>query len=718
MTETQANSAGASGNSLPPPTDEVAPESGPPERERGCPALRVGRALDVVTALVLLAAVIVNHPGFYNDDLWITFRYAQNLVSGHGLVFNPGEWVLATTAPAYAIALALLSLPLGDVRMAGLVLGWLGFVAMGGGLYLLFEHMRRGAGFCAFVAAGLCAIDGAMKYQFGMESHLATGLGFLIVYLHVSGRRPYLLGTLMALMLLMRPDAVFLGAVVALSAFLNWRVPWRALIPFAAIVGIWALWAWPTYGSPVPHSVGAKYELGQASTAQFQFVTELLGRFYSWYWGRWNLLWIAIVGLIGGLVRCRPVPAILFGWISLHFLAFAVARVENMDWYYIPIFAVLYFGISLWLFWPVEAARWVWLPVLMRLLVLGGAVWVLTLVVEWHPSFRSELMGTLSPTAASYQTIAEYLEENAPEGSTLAAAEIGVLGHFAPHVRILDLRGLVTPEALDHIGRSDFTWWNRRPTLPDYVVLHRPAWPSEGAPVAFMLENYEEVLSTRIHQLFRRSPLAFGEVSDEELRDLRDEAIQAGDATLLRRIAMRFYARRNFEDFLEALIGVYRMNPPTAEQLADLMTLLRQQPADQLREGWLRDIAEMVIGLEAPEETLRLAQLSYNRGLFDLATRLYARARELQPEDPELLLGLARCQWRLGQFEEAEETLTPLLEDPTWGVWAHRTMALVSEAQGDLPAAIQHWEVCRDAQSDELTQEALREIARLRARLP
>jgi len=44
--------------------------------------------------------------GFVVDDAFISFRYAQNLLDGHGLVFNPGEqvegysnllWILLTS---------------------------------------------------------------------------------------------------------------------------------------------------------------------------------------------------------------------------------------------------------------------------------------------------------------------------------------------------------------------------------------------------------------------------------------------------------------------------------------------------------------------------------------------------------------------------------------------------------------------------------------------
>ena len=40
------------------------------------------------------------------DDAYITFRYAANLMSGAGFVFNNGERVLGTTSPLFAIILA------------------------------------------------------------------------------------------------------------------------------------------------------------------------------------------------------------------------------------------------------------------------------------------------------------------------------------------------------------------------------------------------------------------------------------------------------------------------------------------------------------------------------------------------------------------------------------------------------------------------------------
>src|SRR5438105_2649940 len=56
-------------------------------------------------ALVALLARLATGPHPI-DDAYITFRYARNLAEGVGLVYNPGEWVLGTTSPLWAILLA------------------------------------------------------------------------------------------------------------------------------------------------------------------------------------------------------------------------------------------------------------------------------------------------------------------------------------------------------------------------------------------------------------------------------------------------------------------------------------------------------------------------------------------------------------------------------------------------------------------------------------
>src|SRR5579862_941966 len=67
------------------------------------PMLAVVIALGTALRLYLLV-----HAHATEEDFYITLRYARNIASGRGFVFNPGEQVLGTTTPLYTLFLALL----------------------------------------------------------------------------------------------------------------------------------------------------------------------------------------------------------------------------------------------------------------------------------------------------------------------------------------------------------------------------------------------------------------------------------------------------------------------------------------------------------------------------------------------------------------------------------------------------------------------------------
>ena len=61
-------------------------------------------ALGLLTAL--LFGLHVARYYFLGDDCFISFRYAENLVKGHGLVFNPGERVEGYTNFLWVLLMA------------------------------------------------------------------------------------------------------------------------------------------------------------------------------------------------------------------------------------------------------------------------------------------------------------------------------------------------------------------------------------------------------------------------------------------------------------------------------------------------------------------------------------------------------------------------------------------------------------------------------------
>lgn len=91
----------------------------------------------------------------------------------------------------------------------------------------------------------------------------------------------------------------------------------------------------------------------------------------------------------------------------------------------------------------------------------------------------------------------------------------------------------------------------------------------------------------------------------------------------------------------------------------------------------------------------RLAEESLQTGDYAHATELYQGAlKGLYETDPELMLGLAKAQFGLGQPQQTRETLDKLIAaNPGFrSKDGHLLYARAVEASGDLPAALHEYE--------------------------
>src|SRR5688572_7143347 len=61
--------------------------------------------LAIVVPALFVSAINLN---ISYDDAFITYRYAYNLATGAGFVYNLGEWYMGTTAPLYGMLLGML----------------------------------------------------------------------------------------------------------------------------------------------------------------------------------------------------------------------------------------------------------------------------------------------------------------------------------------------------------------------------------------------------------------------------------------------------------------------------------------------------------------------------------------------------------------------------------------------------------------------------------
>jgi hypothetical protein len=172
-------------------------------------------SLAMLSTLVSFSGML--WPSWITDDAFISFRYAQNLVAGHGLVYNVGERVEGYTNFLWTM-LAALALWLGGDLV---FLSYLGGVILALSIVLLSYWLaRRLLGpVWALVAALIVATSQSLLVYTARGAGLETGLFALLV---LAGGAFYLqsrfgwCGLLYALATLTRPEgALVMGLTLA-----------------------------------------------------------------------------------------------------------------------------------------------------------------------------------------------------------------------------------------------------------------------------------------------------------------------------------------------------------------------------------------------------------------------------------------------------------------------------------------------------------------------
>jgi 4-amino-4-deoxy-L-arabinose transferase-like glycosyltransferase len=415
-----------------------------------------------IAVLALLARFI---PGERTiDDAFITFRYAQNLLSGHGLVYNLGERVLGTTTPLYAFLMAGLGALAGGVDAPFPALALLVNSLADAGTCLLLialgrELDRPRAGWAA--AAVWAIAPWSVTFAIGgMETSLLVLLATGCFLAHLRRRRLLLAG-LGALAVLTRPDAFLfllpLGLEEARLALTRRQVrsTLGAAVVFLIPLVLWAAPAAVWYGSPLPHSVAAKavaYNLPR----QAAFV-RLLQHYATPFLEQETLgtpgivvgfLLYPLLFLLGAvsLVRRRTSSWALAAYPLLYFAAYAAANPLLFRWYLTPplpmLFLVIFAGIDR----LATDVRRPWILTAAACLAVAS-----TLLGGWslHPDH-----GPRRPAPAMayirleqlYTRVGEGLRPRLAPGDRIAAGDIGALGYIT-RARILDTVGLISPES-------------------------------------------------------------------------------------------------------------------------------------------------------------------------------------------------------------------------------------------------------------------------------
>jgi hypothetical protein len=374
------------------------------------------------------------------DDAYITFRYAHNLASGRGLVFNPGDATDSASSFSYTIMIALLEkLGSRDHPLNALIIG----LACAGGVaatvYLACLARTRRLFLSLFLAC-TCAANGLVSgwAVSGMETLLYTLLVTSTAYRSfVRGRLGWLEALLVLACLLTRFEAVLLAGAWFVLAVARYRraEPRERRTISACVLAVGAGFAaflalkYALYGTVIPHAFALKT------------ITSLYAPNPGALWDVWHrycsgVLLFAIVGLVALLQRSEGRAFALFCAASaLSLLVGPFADWARYSTHMLPIAAIVASA-------PLSRA-------LRRvpLLAIVGCGFIGWQTLTSFDAHRSDVALGANHARCRAQ-IGRALERELAPGTVVLSSDIGVIAYYAPSITFVDAVGLTSKDVL------------------------------------------------------------------------------------------------------------------------------------------------------------------------------------------------------------------------------------------------------------------------------
>jgi hypothetical protein len=438
--------------------------------------------LPALYLLLVTAGIFALLSNWAYDDPFITYRYAHNLARGLGFVYNPGERILSTTTPLFALLLALLSFIPADLPKIANLIGASSLAL--GGLFLWDLARTWKTPVVGWAALFLYPIFTLPAASLGSETslYIALCLGAFVAY---ARQRYALTAVFAAVACLTRPDGILVSAILGLDYLFRVRkpIPWKAVLLFIGLLLPWVVFAWLYFGSPLPITLEAKRQQGTMAVSQ-TFAPGFLW-ILGWYKDGWQYWLEAILAALGvyWMARYARQWLLLLSWSVVYFLAYWLLSVSRYFWYYAPLvpgFIVLVgLGIDLVTHQINNAIRrskmagnsTEGIPQSSIYLFAGGLIFVLAaaqILDLWR------LSNTPDSRAGEYRNVATWINENTSPDALIGSLEVGIIGYYADR-RMVDFAGLIRPEVIQKLGNSlnydEAANWTAENFSPDYIVL-------------------------------------------------------------------------------------------------------------------------------------------------------------------------------------------------------------------------------------------------------
>lgn len=428
------------------------------------PRARSPRRAALVT-LGIVGALAAVHEALFDtlsEDAFITYRYALNIVQGHGPVFNVGRhvegysnflWMIVIAVPHWVAGVSIVE----SARGLGSILA----VATVGLTYAVAARQagNRQAG---LIAAILTAAIGSFVAwgPSGLEVPLFSLL--LVSALLVLSHRQYLVaGLLLGLATMTRLDAVVVVVVVGLWV-LAWpgsefRVRLRSFALLAVGVGVlvapWTIWRVDYYGYLVPNAVAAKSGMPLARQLHLG-----LGYFNSFAISILPVILLGAIALAFFLPKIRQTdPELLAFWallvgVVIVFTLYVI--LVGGDWmpafrFFAPIVPVLVLAIVLAFSWGLGPDAKRVLASRATIAVVATAV-ALLLVVDFSDVRLIQDVRGHRVDVEQTADVGAWFHSTLPTGTTIATFPNGAISYNAgTGMQMIDMWGLTD----EHIAR-------------------------------------------------------------------------------------------------------------------------------------------------------------------------------------------------------------------------------------------------------------------------
>ncbi|RUQ39415.1 MAG: hypothetical protein EKK69_09330 [Candidatus Competibacteraceae bacterium] len=472
--------------------------------------------------ILLLIYFNMLHNSFYAiEDSYITYRYAQNLRLGIGLVFNDGERHFGSTAMGMAVILAAFSwltesisdiwnnspqLPGSQIvfiahLITTLSIGSIAILAY----WIALRHLN-------FVLATSISVFFAILFfsaeymndACGHETYLFISFLIFSGYLLIYKDRAFWAGILLGIASTFRPDAfLYMAILTGWLSFLwihkGYDIQQRQrlfifLTGYFLIAIPWFLFCKAYFGSILPSTLTAKRAqplLGHWSNFTIHKALSELVRLmrFPMAFAVAILLSCAllahvmqerkrvIIGLIYNPLTALMACLLVFGFGQVIF--YSLIQISFWFWYIIPLCII----VSLCAFLATvdllseshknkkALVAMTLIAVISLILINRGALYYdLKQLVTSH---------NINMHITSHDPIVNYLLEHEPAGTSVATSEPGALGFkLGPRYKVIDELGLVSPGVAENImqGNLDFPF---NTFFPQYVIV---SWDGKYSP--------------------------------------------------------------------------------------------------------------------------------------------------------------------------------------------------------------------------------------------